>query len=447
MEKRISKEEVKREEGEILPFYSKCSSDKDLATLTDWVDSPPDILINFIYEIGKKPTVHCYDSDSLRQWLNIPDNRLALWKAKPGQILNPQGYGGAPDLNFKFVKLYTGEFVIDDETVESLRSGELKNVILMALPAGVRRIGNLQGLFTVSGHHGQDPGYPTYKLSYIADLPISYSNLEAELERERKEEISEEEIGEEGWINELVEAIEESMEEEPSEEEEISSEEEEFIPEAIPTEQMLAYQETMNEILPLTGHYYRRVIQFPDDYTTEDIFNMGIFALLEYLREQNQGDFAVQDLETGYLYDVSSQDLLGNPDWQSISEEQYLDYRDNRNRYSIVSNVYEEELLSAPEPMVPGTPVERYFRREIPRPYNFTVMDILNPDESYRDLVIGYLQEVGQGHFSVIDLQTGKLYDITEGENLPDISWEEISPEEYLEYRNNPDRYLSTLNL
>src|SRR5438105_6258792 len=170
-------------------FYSKCSSDKDLPTLTEWSESPPDIIINFVYEIGKKPIVHCYDSSGLKQWLNNPENSLAEWISTSGEELHPMGFGGGPDLNRKYVKLYTGEFVEGDENIDKLRKG-LRGAIFTAIPMGIKRIGNIFGTFGVSEHHGQLPGYPTYKLQYISSLPYIHKE-EEETETEEPEEISE----------------------------------------------------------------------------------------------------------------------------------------------------------------------------------------------------------------------------------------------------------------
>lgn len=49
-----------------------CSSPTDLVTLEEWEKSPPDVKIIF-KNPGFKDTVHCYRSESLRQWLTDPN--------------------------------------------------------------------------------------------------------------------------------------------------------------------------------------------------------------------------------------------------------------------------------------------------------------------------------------------------------------------------------------
>jgi hypothetical protein len=74
------------------------------------------------------------------------------------------GHGGMPDLKHKYVKLYTGEYVIEDSIIAALRKGVEYPVVIDACYAFTQRIGNLKGTFGISETHGQAPGYRIYKL-------------------------------------------------------------------------------------------------------------------------------------------------------------------------------------------------------------------------------------------------------------------------------------------
>lgn len=155
---------TKREKSKFLNIDSgKCSSDKDLVTFVDWVDDAPDIMINFIKKKGKPGRLNCYDSRSLREWLNNPSNTLARWVPKPGEKLDDSGRGGEPDPGKLYMKLYTGEYVEDGVETDSILQGK-NNVFYNAYFWDIIRLGNLQGSFGASKTHGQAPGYRVYKL-------------------------------------------------------------------------------------------------------------------------------------------------------------------------------------------------------------------------------------------------------------------------------------------
>lgn len=144
---------------------TKCSSTQDLVTFVDWVDKGPDIFIDFHEDPGKPGRLNCYDGESLEHWLNMPENTFAKWVKKPLALqIDVSGHGGEPDLAYKYVKLYTGEFLAVDGMLEKLQKGIVYPMILDADYTSIERIGNLRGRFGVSELHGQAPGHRVYKL-------------------------------------------------------------------------------------------------------------------------------------------------------------------------------------------------------------------------------------------------------------------------------------------
>lgn len=148
--------------------------------MIDWTDIKPDIYINFLSE-GGPGTMNCYNGEGLRTWLSNPDNTLYRWKARQDKVLNDIGHGGGPDLTEGYVKLYTGEYVQEDDNVNDLRNG-MTNVYYNANTLETQvRLGNRHGTFGIGQSHGQAPGFRTYKLvrtdllktsTYIKDMNV-----------------------------------------------------------------------------------------------------------------------------------------------------------------------------------------------------------------------------------------------------------------------------------
>jgi len=158
-----------------------CSSDHDLVTHVDWVDETPDIFINFVDEKDRPGRLHCYNREALKQWLNMPENTFAEWVAKPGFQMESTGHYGAPNLSgAKYVKMYTGEFVVGpyilDILAERVNFQILYPITLDATYIGTLRIGNLRGTFGIGELHGQSPGYRVYRLGCSDKPPEKFSN-------------------------------------------------------------------------------------------------------------------------------------------------------------------------------------------------------------------------------------------------------------------------------
>jgi len=199
--------------------YAGCSSDKDLVTFVDWTEEAPNVFINFRDDPTKPGRMNCYNGDSLKYWLNQPENTFAKWvrrdEMKP---MDTMGYGGMPDHKYKYIKMYTGEYIVADDITRKLQKGVKYPVVLDADYDRTERIGNLAGVFGIGDVHGQVPGYRVYQLK--TDKP-----LELETEEVITEETGETTNLDDGgpWANE---GDEESDEEELVESDESDEEDE-----------------------------------------------------------------------------------------------------------------------------------------------------------------------------------------------------------------------------
>lgn len=140
---------------------NQCSGDSDLISLEPWEEQPPNVFINFITERGR--ITHCYRTTSLRKWLSDRSNTFAHWIPQPGRTIDDIGHGGMPSPDERYVKLYTGEFVLKDENFDLLKEG-YGDLMFDAESLGIIRLGNLKGTFGISEIHGQNPGYRVYRL-------------------------------------------------------------------------------------------------------------------------------------------------------------------------------------------------------------------------------------------------------------------------------------------
>lgn len=140
----------------------RCSSKRDPITQLEWVEDEPDLFINFINDPNKPTILVCYNADSLRQYIDDPDNKFARWDRSDQYMkIDPRtGAYGAPNHNVPYVRFYTDEsgdvqYIIDDDFVDQIRKG-LKNVIFDARFIGKERIGNWTGVAGRSAIHGRD---------------------------------------------------------------------------------------------------------------------------------------------------------------------------------------------------------------------------------------------------------------------------------------------------
>jgi len=163
--------------------YAGCSSDRDLVTFVDWTEEAPNVFINFRDDPTKPGRMNCYNGDSLKYWLNQPENTVAKWvQRRPGYPMDDVGHGGMPDTKYKYIKMYTNEYIIEDEIVSKLQKGVNYPVILDADYTTTERLGNLAGdMLSLGGVHGQLPGYRVYKLKTDKPLELE-SNEEDESE-------------------------------------------------------------------------------------------------------------------------------------------------------------------------------------------------------------------------------------------------------------------------
>ena len=128
----------------------------------------PDINNDRITIVGTDlgPNVYCLDRLTFIKSLKV----MAKWVPEYGRSMSPMGYGGVPD----FDTLYFGSIgilnglsgYIDEESIINLIRGPVtKGAIIQLIKVkDNERLGNVRGVFGVSMNHGQDPGFPIYKL-------------------------------------------------------------------------------------------------------------------------------------------------------------------------------------------------------------------------------------------------------------------------------------------
>jgi hypothetical protein len=187
--KREASESIEREEPpkhliiDPDPLVQQCSTPHEYSTMIDWTDESPSVFIRFFIP-NSPPVLHCYNGGALRRWINNKDHTLAKWVQKPGHgPMNEIGLGGMPDLHFRYVKLYTGEFLENNTYLDDLKRGE-EDVLYDAIYKGPQRLGNLQGEFGVSALHGQLPPESTYELTnpQMVKPTMTEKHLESQIE-------------------------------------------------------------------------------------------------------------------------------------------------------------------------------------------------------------------------------------------------------------------------
>lgn len=155
--------------------YNKCQNIYDLVTLTEWKEKVPSVQLHFT-DTGKR-RVMCYDGESLMQWLKNDHNVFAKWI--PDDLtkgMDLMGYGGGPDFDHLYIKLYTNEYIILDNNYDKLLALIVSGAVIAHLVyMETVRIGNLRGEFYIGDIHGQAPGYRIYQITGIETLPETIS--------------------------------------------------------------------------------------------------------------------------------------------------------------------------------------------------------------------------------------------------------------------------------
>ena len=146
--------------------YTKCKNTYDYITFREWEEILPTLQIRFIEDPNKPPRIDCYDSRVLKEWFSREENIFAKWESLPsGSGMDNMGYGGGPNIQYKYMKLYTNEYIIVDSNLDKLKILMQEGIVISdAIYVGTIRIGNLRGEFGVGDIHGQSPGYRVYQI-------------------------------------------------------------------------------------------------------------------------------------------------------------------------------------------------------------------------------------------------------------------------------------------
>lgn len=142
----------------------KCSNDVDYFTLMEFDDDQPaDMKIKFIDEYDTKQNkiiksqVVCYNKEIFDKWLYEDNNYFANWVEKKDQTMDNEGYGGKAG-HERILALPDRRYIMGYSLLQ--KTGEYYAIPLVEN----YRIGNTQSLFSISGIHGQAPGYTIYGL-------------------------------------------------------------------------------------------------------------------------------------------------------------------------------------------------------------------------------------------------------------------------------------------
>jgi hypothetical protein len=142
---------------------AKCSNDKDLVTFVNWIDKEPNVFIDFQDHKDRPGRLQCFDGESLATWISDSDNtfyRLMDAHTSFEKLTFAESHFLQKLTKIKYVKLYTGEFIIYDNIVQDLLNIKpYQTFLIVATFVSVERIGNRSGNI-----HGQI--HRTYRLSY-----------------------------------------------------------------------------------------------------------------------------------------------------------------------------------------------------------------------------------------------------------------------------------------
>lgn len=145
--------------------YTKCYNTYDYITLNEWDEQLPTVKIRYIDSPESNPRITCYDSNSLNKWISIEDNIFSKWEHDPLSVMDDMGYGGHPNKKYKYIKMYTNEYIILDGNFEKLHILMQNGLVIAdAIYVGTVRIGNIRGEFDIGDLHGQKPGQRIYQI-------------------------------------------------------------------------------------------------------------------------------------------------------------------------------------------------------------------------------------------------------------------------------------------
>ena len=152
-----------------------CNNDVDIISADSFSPYHLSKMISIIPPNKRKGT--CYIRTDLIQLLE--SKKLARWLQRPNAPpMDSAGHGGAPSrLPHDRVYMLPDSTVIDQNAYEILKTSFENKLHLEEVEANVR-IGNIQGTFGVSQHHGQSPGFTIYTI-YIKSQESSSSKTKS----------------------------------------------------------------------------------------------------------------------------------------------------------------------------------------------------------------------------------------------------------------------------
>ena len=136
-----------------------CANEKDMFLMEKFENIPTDDILHILFPGRSKP--ECFHTESFRQWLQQPAQKMFAWRAKPGNILDDMGFGGAPDPEEAFYRITTltsGTFFVDEDSRNILM--DTANSAFKATYRHRKRLGKLQ-----TSMLGQAPGEHIYSIA------------------------------------------------------------------------------------------------------------------------------------------------------------------------------------------------------------------------------------------------------------------------------------------
>lgn len=138
----------------------RCLNAEDVFTLEEWSELDPADIVQIYFPSATRP--RCYSRSNLLRFFAEPDATAANWVQDPREPpMDKEGYGGMAGAR-RFYRLPEGLW-IDEGSVDLLTGAP--RVFDAAVVRPNQRLGNVESQFLVSGHHGQLPGFPIYRLT------------------------------------------------------------------------------------------------------------------------------------------------------------------------------------------------------------------------------------------------------------------------------------------
>jgi hypothetical protein len=141
-----------------------CNNKHEVMTSEEFNDTcKADVIIKFFHsDLKRTPHIICYNKNETLRWFNNPDNIFYEWIPNEiGKQMSDTGIGGGPSKT-KYIKLPDNKLITYESKELFIKGGLLKGIpVKLNERVGSGRIG---ATTTISGWHGQLPGYTIYQL-------------------------------------------------------------------------------------------------------------------------------------------------------------------------------------------------------------------------------------------------------------------------------------------